>query len=110
MRDAIEFHMNVGRIDQMKPAKIIKYVDRMNKNKTLNNVVQISEADRTRTDGLSPETHSKISAALEALKQKIPSELSSKFKGKNGQQIQQLVQQYRIDQYKKYGFCFFPFL
>ncbi len=99
--DAIEFHMATANIPEMRPGKVLDMVRKLKRNQTLDQVLSVSQADRMRDSGLPSETFEKVRIAELTLGENVPPELSAKFKGRDGQQISQMVNQWRIERYKK---------
>jgi len=99
--DAIKFHMNVPRIPEMRDSKVLSMVEAMEKNGTLDKVTLVAAADRARLGGLSQDVTSRINAAREVVKMKLPPEIVTKIKGKDPKTIKSIITEWRIREFRK---------
>lgn len=101
INDAISFHMTVPKVTEMKHSKVLRMVKTLTSNNTLDNVISIAQADRMRDGGIDAATIERIRLAEQVNKMNLPSTIQAKLKGKTGPIIANIVEQWRIEEFKK---------
>lgn len=101
MFDSIRNHMKIAKVLELKNSTLIDMVSKLNRNRTLHNVIAVTYADRMRNGGLSCDILKKLHVAEIVLQEQLPKEVVNRLKDKTGEQCKQLVRQFRINRFSE---------